>query len=598
MDRKSNRRSSTPRQKRIGPRRQFRLVAGFLKRAREGFHEMMEPSHPAFRVAQQIHEAQESLATVRLFFLTDGIVRSLKGLEEECNEKLGEWDIRYVVWDLDKLSRLRVGHREVIELDFENDYDGPIACLQTRDATGEYRTFLAYFPAPLLAQIYGQHGQRLLERNVRAFLQAKGKVNKGLQKTLKEEPHRFLAYNNGLCCTAAAVDIQGGRDGHALLKRVKDFQVVNGGQTTASIYHALKKDKVDISHVVVQVKLTVLSDPATVPQIVPLISRYANSQNKVNAADFSANGKFHQQLEELSRTVWAPATSGLERGTHWYYERARGSYADDKSTAGKGLAGRTWIENNPPEQKFTKTDLAKFEHAWRGLPHLVCLGAEKNFVKFAEQMEDDGEPLVDLNYFKLLVGKAILWRATEKLFDTLDLEGYRANSVAYALAWIAEKSGQRIDLMAIWDKQRLSTALSEALKLVCKAAWDFLTNREGNVGEASKREECWRAFRELEIEAGEAWRAELAATAIGPAPTDEEEALSTEWERLREEFVGDARTIEGLEAFTNREWVRNRRRDLVSHYAAMPWDELRGQPGLGLKKIRKLVEMLGIAAQG
>ncbi len=575
-------------------RRQFQLLRGFLRRVLDGFHTKMEEAGDAFPVAQKIFEAKDSLTTVRLFFLTDGIVRSLD-LEQE---PFGELEVRPVVWDLDKLSRLRVGHREVIELDFENDYGGAIPCLQTRDATGEYRTFLAFFPAPLLAQIYGQYGQRLLERNVRAFLQAKGKVNKGLQKTLKEEPHRFLAYNNGLCCTAAEVKVEGGRGEHGLLKWVKDFQVVNGGQTTASIYHAIKKDKVDIRQVVVQVKLTVLSDPATVPQIVPLISRFANSQNKVNAADFSANGRFHQQLEELSRTVWAPATGGLERGTHWYYERARGSYADDKSTAGTGAAAHTWVENNPPEQKFTKTDLAKFEHAWRGLPHLVCLGAEKNFVKFAEQMEENGEPLVDLNYFKLLVGKAILWRATEKLFDSLDLEGYRANSVAYTVAWIAEKSGQRIDLMSVWDKQRLSPALSEALKLVGRAAWEFLTDREGNVGEASKREECWRAFRGQEIETGEAWKADLAAHAIGPAPTDEEEALSAEWERLRQGFISDVRTIEGLEAFTNREWVRTRRRDLVSHYAAMPWYQLRSLPGLGLKKIRKLLEMLGIAALG
>ena len=191
------------------------------------------------------------------------------------------------------------------------------------------------------------------------------------------------------------------------LEWLKDFQIVNGGQTTASIYHALKKDKVDVSQVVVQVKLTVLKDPAKVPEIVPLISRYANSQNKVNGADFAANGPFHHTLEQLSRTVWAPAASGLERGTHWYYERARGSYADDKARQGNVTQRRRWETENPTQQKFTKTDLAKFEHAWLGLPHLVCLGAEKNFNKLAERMEEDGEPVVDQNYFKHAVAEAI-----------------------------------------------------------------------------------------------------------------------------------------------------------------------------------------------
>lgn len=309
----------TQTRKREAYRQQFQLLRGFLHRALGGVHVEMEESSDGFRAAQQIHGARESLATVRLFLLTDGVVRSLE-LEEEPFEDL---EVRYVVWDLEKLSRLRVGDREVIELDFANDYDGAIPCLQTAAATGEYRTFLAYLPAPLLARIYGEHGQRLLERNVRAFLQAKRKVNRGLQKTLKEEPHRFLAYNNGLCCTAAEVRVQAGGDGHARLEWVRDFQIVNGGQTTASIFHALKKEKLDVRQVVVQMKLTVLKKPEDVPEIVPLISRFANSQNKVNAADFAANGLFHQTLEKLSREAWAPAASGLERGTHWYYERAR-----------------------------------------------------------------------------------------------------------------------------------------------------------------------------------------------------------------------------------------------------------------------------------
>ncbi|HEX3857062.1 MAG TPA: AIPR family protein [Verrucomicrobiae bacterium] len=307
----------------------FGLARGFLRRAIEGVHTQLEEAHEVFEAARQIHEAKENLATVRLFFITDGIVGTRAADVEE--EQLPGLELRYVMWDLEKLSRLQVGQREIIELDFAKNYGGAISCIATKAAKNEYRTYLAFLPAPMLAKIYGEHGQRLLERNVRAFLQAKGKVNKGLQQTLRDEPHRFLAYNNGLCCTAAEIDVEGGKDGHTRLKSVKDFQIVNGGQTTASIFHAWKKERVDISDVVVQVKLTVLTDPAKVVDIVPLISRYANSQNKVNTADFSANGKFHHQLEQLSRTVWTMPASGMERGTHWYYERARGSYLDDKA---------------------------------------------------------------------------------------------------------------------------------------------------------------------------------------------------------------------------------------------------------------------------
>jgi hypothetical protein len=572
-------------------RRQFQLLRGFLRRALDGFHTKVEESSDGFSVMQKIHEAKDSLTTVRLFFLTDGLVRSME-LDEE---KFPGVEVRYVVWDLDKLSRLQVGYREVIELDFVNDYDGAIPCLKTADVTGEYQTFLAFFPAPMLARIYGKHGQRLLERNVRAFLQAKGKVNRGLQKTLKEEPHRFLAYNNGLCCTAAEVRMSGGK-----LEWLKDFQIVNGGQTTASIYHAVKKEHMNVDSVVVQVKLTVLKDPAKVPEIVPLISRYANSQNKVNGADFAANGPFHHALEQLSRTVWAPAASGLERGTHWYYERARGSYADDKAQQGNATRRRKWETENPKHQKFAKTDLAKFEHAWLGLPHLVCLGAEKNFNKLAESMEENGEPVVDQNYFKHAVAKAILWRTAEKLFDALQLDGYRANSVAYAVAWMAEESGRRIDLDWIWEKQRIPPGLNEALKVACKAAHEYITTQDGNPGEVSKRESCWNEFQGREMSEPNAWRNELSDTAFIPANT-EEEALSAEWERVRLAFASDSRTVGELEAATGKVWLRTRRGDPIYFYAEKTWEQLRSEKlrrnqRLGLASLRGLVELVSAAA--
>jgi hypothetical protein len=570
----------------------FGLVRGFLRRAVDGFYTQLEESHDAFEAARRIHEEKENLASVRLFFITDGAVGTRAADVEE--EQLPELEVRYVLWDLEKLSRLQVGEHKIIELNFLKINGGPIGCISTKDATSEYRTFLAFMPAPLLAKIYGEYGQRLLERNVRAFLQAKNKVNKGLQQTLRDEPHRFLAYNNGLCCTAAEVDVEMGKDGHGRLRSVKDFQIVNGGQTTASIFHALKKERVDVSNVVVQVKLTVLTDPAKVVEIVPLISRYANSQNKVNTADFSANGKFHHQLEHHSRNAWAPPRGGLERGSHWYYERARGSYLDDKARKGTPAKRREFEEENPPHQKFTKTDLAKFEHAWLGLPHLVCKGAEKNFIEFARKHDEDGEPLVDLNYFKNVVAKAILFRTTEKLVSAQEFGGYRANIVAYTIAWLAEKSGRRIDLGRIWSEQKLSPALCEAITETSKAANAHLLAQPGNLGEASKQADCWEEFKAKQIGLQGAWEAELAAAPF-VEPTCEEDALAARWEKIRGSFTSDTRTMEGLEAYTGKAWVATKRRDLAAGYAALTWDQLRRRPGFGLRKLRALLELFEAA---
>jgi hypothetical protein len=427
-------------------RRQFELLFGFLKRAVGGFHLKMEESSTAFGVAKEIFDAREMISSVRLFLLTDGLAKSL----DVDEETLPGLEIRYVVWDLGKLSQLRVGTREVIELNLAKDYGGGLPCLEQESHSEEFTTYLTFIPAELLARIYGEYGQRLLERNVRAFLQTKNKVNKGLQATLKLEPQRFLAYNNGLCCTAAEVQVKVQKEGPGLLTGIKDLQIVNGGQTTASIYQAKKKEGISLNGVFVQAKLTVIRDQSQVADIVPMISRYANSQSKVSTADLSANGKFHRDLESLSRSVWAPAATGLERGSHWYYERARGSYLDDKLRQGSLPRQKQWSIQNPLKQKITKTDLAKYEHAWLGLPHFVCRGAEKNFTEFAKRLDEDGEPEVNRDFFECVVARAILWRDAEREFDLLGLSGYRANSVAYAVSWLAEKSERRIDLIQIW----------------------------------------------------------------------------------------------------------------------------------------------------
>lgn len=495
-------------------RRQFGLAVGFLKRALSGFHNRMEEASDAFAAAQKIHAARDSIATVRLFMISDGVARSLD-IEPETMPGI---DIRYVAWDIEKLSRLETGSREVIEIDLERDYGGAISCLEASDGTGEYRTFLAFFPAPLLSRIYGEHGQRLLERNVRAFLQTKGKVNRGLQSTLRDRPNRFLAYNNGLCCTAAEVRLLESRKGAPQLAWLKDFQIVNGGQTTASIFHAIKKEKMQLDSVIVQVKLTVLSDPTQVGEIVPEISRCANSQNKVNGADFAANGKFHRSLEELSRTTWAPASSGMERGTRWYYERARGSYLDDKARQGTTARQKDWARQNPPSQKFTKTDLAKYEHAWLGLPHLVCKGAEKNFEAFASRLEDDSEPEVDRQFLEDVVARAIIWRSAERAFDSLDLTGYRANSVAYAVAWLAERTERRLDLKRIWREQAVPTVVFDTLAIICGEAHKFLTGQAGNPGETSKRPEAWSEFRGQDFDVDKDLLDLLNAGSVQPYP--------------------------------------------------------------------------------
>jgi hypothetical protein len=493
-------------------REHFRWLRGFMVKALEGLHESIEEASPVFDAARQIYDRRDSITKARFFLLTDGIVADAK-VSDATEDGI---EINHYFWDIEKLHRFVSSgrKREVIEIDFA-DLGGAVSCIGMADPTEEFRIFLAFFPGALLAKLYAQYGPRLLEKNVRSFLQVRGKINKGIRNTILNEPHRFLAYNNGISATAEQIELHESPAGTTLLK-ARDFQIVNGGQTTASIYHAFKKDSADLTRLVIQVKLTVLTTSEAVELFVPRISQYANSQNKVNAADFSANDPYHRQLEELSRTIWAPAATGTERQTHWYYERARGQYLDDKSRQGTPARMRAFETLNPVEQKFTKTDLAKYENTWNQLPHLVSRGAEKNFHEFTLLLKEKWQPKVDATYFRRLVAKAILFKKAEKIVSAQDFGGYRANIVTYSLAWLSHHTAQRINLDRIWSDQNLSDAVRGSITNISKYAHAHITQPpEGrNVTEWCKKEDCWNAFRSTEIALPNGLQSELSATSL------------------------------------------------------------------------------------
>lgn len=488
----------------------FKRLLRFFEASLDAPARGFEDASPVFDAAQQIHVQREEFTKARFFFLTDGVVKNAK-LEKITRDGI---EIQHFIWDIEKLHRFVTSgmQREVIEINFADEFDGAVPCIGTSDATGEYCTYLAFFPGALLANLYGEYGPRLLEKNVRSFLQAKGKINKGIRDTILKEPHRFLAYNNGISATAEQIRLEHSSNGFNMLQWARDFQIVNGGQTTASIYHAFKKNDADLSKLAIQVKLTVLNDRKKIDVFVPLISRYANSQNKVNAADFSANHPYHVILEELSRTIWAPAASGTERQTHWYYERARGSYLDDKGRQGTPARIRAFEALNPLRQKFTKTDLAKFENTWNQYPHLVSAGAEKNFIKFTELFIEKGHPSVDSEYFQRLIAKAILFKRAERIISEQNYGGFRAQIVTYSLAWLSHHTAQKIDLERIWREQDISNNVRDSIRVISEQANAHVlsppANRR-NPGEWSKHIDCWNAFREKKIKLPSALQKEL-----------------------------------------------------------------------------------------
>lgn len=478
----------------------FRRLMGFFNKTLKGYHQSIEEASSAFDLAQLIYCVKAQLNRVRLFLFTDGFTT----VQVKQDLVIDSVTFSFNIWDIQRTHRcISSGQRrEAIEIDLEAKYGTTIPCLpMPSSASADYNACLVILPGEILYKLYAEYGSRLLERNVRSFLQARGRVNKGIRKTILEEPHRFLAYNNGISATAEAVQFVDLPEGGKGICWIRDFQIVNGGQTTASIYHAARKDKADISGIYVQAKLTIV-DQEQVDEIVPLISRYANNQNKVSDADFSANDPFHIKVEELSRTIWAPAVDGTQRQTRWFYERARGQYLDAKNRELSAAKQKQFVNAHPSNQKFTKTDLAKYENTWNQLPHFVSLGAQKNFCKFTDRLAERGGFEVEETYFKRLIAKAILFKRAEKLVQAEQFGGYRANIVTYSLAYLSRLTAQRIELDTIWKEQNVSLILQKAIILVSRQVHQVITNPPagGNVTEWCKKETCWRRIRELEID--------------------------------------------------------------------------------------------------
>lgn len=474
----------------------FRQAETCLRKGLTGFHSTLEESSESYDAFQRIYELKDSLVSCRIFLLTDGIVNQDAFHPEEG----GDISVTLHVWDAARLYRLASSGRkyEPIEINFPEEFGQNIPCLSLADPQSDYKGYLAVIPGEILAGIYEKYGPRLLERNVRSFLQARGNVNKGIRKTILEEPHRFFAYNNGVSATAD--DIEFDEESGYSISKIRNLQIVNGGQTTASLYYTARKDKADLQGIFVQAKISVIPEEH-LEHIVPLISRFANSQNKVNDADFYANDPFHVEIEGLSRTVWAPAVDGSSRQSKWFYERARGQYLDAKAREGTPARKRQFDAMFPTRQKFTKTDLAKYENTWMQLPHVVSLGAQKNFNDFAIRLKERGRVDVDARYFEHLIAKAIIFSRADRIVRDQNFGGYKANIVTYTIAWISNYTSQRIDLDSIWKNQEISAALRNAIRDVSTAVHRVIVSPPNgkNVTEWCKRKECWEKIKDLKI---------------------------------------------------------------------------------------------------
>lgn len=451
-------------------------------------------------------ELKDNLIRVNAFILTNG---QYKG-DIPVSQSISGYTFFYRIIDIDFLYKVSEQSRVPIELDFDN-LDGKhfeVPCLSANINNADYEAYIAIMPGECLATLYHDYGARLLEQNVRSFLQFTGKINKGIRKTINEEPHMFLAFNNGIAATADHIMLdETGR----FIKRISNLQIVNGGQTTASIYNTARKDKADISQIYVQVKLSVIKDSEQYANIVSRISQYANTQNKVNDADFTANNPALIEIEKLSRYILSPVTLEKNIPTSWFFERARGQYKTLRAKEGFTKSRLAAFDLKfPKNQVFTKVELAKYVNAWQEVysgksmvigPHIVVRGNEKNYARFMNYNLPEIKH-IDVAYFEDIIAKAILFRTADKRYGT-KVSGNHIGElkqvvVPYTLSLLNLITGGRLDLYKIWKNQCISMNLSDFIYELMKQVNQFIIDKSpvSHYIEWAKKEECWLMVKE------------------------------------------------------------------------------------------------------
>ena len=480
----------------------FNRLKVFYAKCMDGLYENMEETSDAYSMAYNVKKYFDKgqIDKVRLMVLTDG--RVTRNLAELPSEVADNTKFEFRVIDIEYLHKIYSSKNQSPTFEIEVD----LPCLKINEDSKVYQSYLSIVNGELLFDIYEEHGQKLFEQNVRTFLQFRGNVNKGLKNTIEYKPEMFFAYNNGITATATAIDFH--KSGN--IKRIENFQIVNGGQTTSAIYSAKKNSEMDISQVSVQMKLSVVKEEGVQDEFISKVAEYANTQNKINNSDFFSNSPFHKDMKEYSASVYAPAIRGSQRRTHWFYERVRGEYLNNQAyltTEGK----KKFLIENPKDQVVDKTLLSKTENAWAQRPEIVSKGAQDSFKKFAERISDMLEKdnlAITETYFKDAIGRVILFRMVEKLVTkaTWYDGGFRAQTVAYTVSlfsYLLSKRGLYLNFNDVWENQCVSNSIVHVLETVSEKVYKKITNPAAgyaNITQWTKNTGCWDSVKQIDFQ--------------------------------------------------------------------------------------------------
>ena len=476
--------------------RNVKQATKFYRMCKSGYFNDLEETDPGYIIAEYINDYERGIENIRVLLLTNK--ETVPEIPESI--KIDQIAVKFDVWDLERICQSLYQNKshEDLVIRFQNKYNNPLKMIKVKQETNVYDCYIGVISGQCLAEIYRDEGQKLIEKNVRSFLQATGKINQGIKKTLIEEPEMFMTYNNGISTTAKSIviDEEKSDDDFVVIKEIVDWQIVNGGQTTASIHNALQTG-VDISQVNVQIKLTVIREQSKTEEMVGFISKYANSQNKINMSDFSANDPYHIEMARLSEKIYVPSENGKST-LRWYYERARGQYMVDVNRQPTPAAKKKFKEVSPKSMCISKTVAAKCMMAWMRYPNVVSKGLETNFIEFSAMIKNGEVPEPSQESYISMISKVILFKECDKLVAKQNFGGYKAQINYYVIALLAEFHSNEVDDLDIWKRQSISPELSIRIEKLILKVWNHFMNPEVvgiNITQWCKKEDCWKLLK-------------------------------------------------------------------------------------------------------
>ncbi|HAE63007.1 MAG TPA: hypothetical protein DCG38_11860 [Eubacteriaceae bacterium] len=464
----------------------------FYRSSKTEYFGESEESGEGYKAYEYIKQYSEETEVINIILITNNEAV----LYVPKDMVVGKTTIKFDVWDIERLYQCLFQNVQAAQvvIRLKSKYSKPLHLIKVADENPAYDCYIGVISCELLAKIYKDEGQKLIERNVRSFLQATGKINRGIRDTLSSEPYMFMAYNNGISTIAESIEIDEEKSTNelAVITVLNGWQIVNGGQTTASVYNAYQS-KTDLNRVSVQIKLTVIKNEEKTSEIIANISKYANSQNKINMSDFSANDEYHIRMEQLSRNTYIPADRGksLDR---WFYERARGQYLVEVNRQPTPALKKQFKEHNPKSRCISKTVAAKCIMAWRGFPHIVSKGLETNFIIFSEMIKKGEISHPSEEVYKDMISKVILFNECDKIIAEHKFGGFKAQQNYYTIALIGKYFSDKVDSDFIWSTQSISPAIAQIIEKVMYLVWNHFMNPTTpgvNIGQWCKKADCW-----------------------------------------------------------------------------------------------------------